>query len=118
VPQRELRRLAALRRLAVLGNTPDAYGQTWHLPCCDDRPTYREFVAMACEAFGRPVSYKVIGKWAFAAAGILSPRVREIRELLPRYEQDNLFDSSKFKRRFPQFEVTGYREGVRLIRQG
>lgn len=108
----------ASRGLAVLGNTPDAYGQTWHLPCCDDRPTYREFVAMACEAFERPVSYKVIGKWAFAAAGIFSSRVREIRELLPRYEQDNLFDSSKFKGRFPEFEVTEYREGVRLIRQG
>lgn len=108
----------ASRGLAVLGNTPDAYGQTWHLPCCDDRPTYREFVAMACEAFERPVSYKVLGKWAFAAAGIFSPRVREIRELLPRYEQDNLFDSSRFKRRFPEFEVTEYREGIRLIRQG
>jgi nucleoside-diphosphate-sugar epimerase len=108
----------ASRGLGVLGNTPDAYGQTWHLPCCDDRPTYREFVAMACEAFATPVSYKVIGKWAFAAAGLFSPRVREIRELLPRYEQDNLFDSSKFKRRFPELKITEYREGVRLIRQG
>lgn len=108
----------ASRGLAVLGNTPDAYGQTWHLPCCDERPTYRQFVAMACEAFGRPVSYKVIGKWAFAAAGIFSSKVREIRELLPRYEQDNLFDSSKFKRRFPEFDVMTYREGIDLIRAG
>ena len=107
----------ASRGLAVLGNAPDAYGQTWHLPCCDDRPTYRRFVTMACETFGSPVSYKVIGKWAFAAAGIFSPQVREIRELLPRYEQDNLFDSSKFKRRFPAFEVMTYREGISLIRE-
>ncbi|QSX79751.1 NAD-dependent epimerase/dehydratase family protein [Agrilutibacter solisilvae] len=108
----------ASRGLALLGNTPDAYGQTWHLPCCDDRPTYREFVTMACEAFGRPVSYKVIGKWAFAVAGIFSSQVREIQELLPRYEQDNLFDSSKFKHRFPEFEVMTYREGINLIRKG
>lgn len=107
----------ASRALAALGNAPDAYGQTWHLPCCDDRLTYREFVGMACEAFGVPVSYKVVGKWAFTAIGILSPQVREIRELLPRYEQDNLFDSTKFKRRFPEFEVTTYREGISLIRQ-
>ncbi|MFT3762260.1 MAG: NAD-dependent epimerase/dehydratase family protein [Pseudoxanthomonas sp.] len=107
----------ASRGLAVLGNAPDAYGQTWHLPCCDERPTYRQFVAMACEAFDRPVSYRVIGKWAFAAAGIFSPQVREIRELLPRYEQDNLFDSGKFKRRFPEFEVMTYREGINLIRK-
>ncbi len=43
--------------------------------------------------------------------------MREIRELLPRYEQDNLFDSSRFKRRFPEFEVMTYREGINLIRK-
>lgn len=107
----------ASRALALLGNTPDAYGQTWHLPCDDDRPTYRQFVTMACEAFGRPVSYKVLGKWAFAFAGLFSPQVREIRELLPRYGQDNLFDSGKFKRRFPEFEVTKYPTGVQVIRE-
>ncbi len=43
----------ASRALAALGNAPDAFGQTWHLPCCDDRPTYKEFVAMASEVFGQ-----------------------------------------------------------------
>jgi len=107
----------ASRALAALGNAPDAFGQTWHLPCCDDRPTYKQFVTLACEAFGRPVSYTVIGKWTLAAAGLFSSQVREIRELLPRYEQDNLFDSTNFKRRFPQFNVTSYREGLRLVQQ-
>jgi nucleoside-diphosphate-sugar epimerase len=107
----------ASRALAALGNTPDAYGQTWHLPCCDERPTYREFVAMACAAFARPVSYQVVGRWAFAVGGLFSPQVREIRELLPRYRQDNLFDSGKFKRRFPEFAVTAYRDGIARIRQ-
>jgi len=107
----------ASRGLARLGNTPDAFGQTWHLPCCDDRLTYREFVAMASKAFGREPAYGVVGKWTLTAAGLFSKQVREIRELLPRYEQDNLFDSTKFKRRFPEFEVTRYREGVELIRR-
>lgn len=107
----------ASRALAALGNAPDASGQTWHLPCCDDRPTYKAFVTMACEVFGREPSYSVIGKWALAAAGLFSKPVREIQELLPRYEQDNLFDSTKFKRRFPEFEVTTYREGLARIRQ-
>ncbi|NHB07962.1 NAD-dependent epimerase/dehydratase family protein [Burkholderia cepacia] len=107
----------ASRALATLGNAPDAFGQTWHLPCCDDRPTYREFVAMASEAFGRKPAYTVVGKWAFAAAGIFSKPVRELKELLPRYEQDNLFDSTKFKHRFPEFQVTSYRDGLELIRR-
>lgn len=91
----------ASRALALLGNTPDAYGQTWHLPCDDDRPTYREFVTMACEAFGRPVSYKVLGKWAFAMAGLFSPQVREIRELLPRYGQEQPVRFGQVQAPFP-----------------
>lgn len=105
----------ASRGLAFIGNTPDAFGQTWHLPCCDDRPTYRQFVTMACEAFGRPVSYKVLSKLSLDVAGIFSKPARELRELLPRYQHDNLFDSSKFKHRFPTFDVTTYREGIDLI---
>jgi len=105
----------ASRALAALGNAPDAFGQTWHLPCCDDRLTYQEFVAMASGVFGREPAYSVIGKWTLTAAGLFSKQVREIRELLPRYEQDNLFDSTKFKRRFPEFEVTTYRQGLELI---
>jgi len=107
----------ASRALALLGNTPDAYGQTWHLPCCDDRPTYRQFIAMASQAFGGNGSYTVVGKWTLALAGLFSKQAREIQELLPRYAQDNLFDSTKFKRRFPGFDVTSYGQGVELIRQ-
>lgn len=105
----------ASRALAVLGNTADAYGQTWHLPCDDARLTYHEFVTLACELFGRPVAYKVLGRWTLTAAALFSRRVRELRELLPRYGQDNRFDSTKFKRRFPEFKVTTYREGLTQI---
>ncbi|USU21446.1 SDR family oxidoreductase [Paraburkholderia fungorum] len=107
----------ASRALATLGNAPDAFGQTWHLPCCDDRPTYKEFVVMASQVFGREPGYSVISKWALTTAGLFSKQVRELRELLPRYEQDNLFDSTKFKRRFPEFAVTTYLEGLELIRK-
>lgn len=106
----------ASRALAVLGNAPDAYGQTWHLPCDDDRPTYRQFVTLASEVFGTDAAYRVVGKWALRAAGLVSKQARELRELLPRYERDNLFDSAKFKRRFPDFRVTTYRRGLELIR--
>ncbi len=105
----------ASRALATLGNTPGAFGQTWHLPCCDERPTYKTFVTMASRIFDQSPSYSVIGKWPLIIAGIFSKKVREIRELLPRYEQDNLFDSTKFKRQFPEFSVTTYKEGLELI---
>lgn len=106
----------ASRALAVLGNTPDAYGQTWHLPVDDDRPTYRRFVAMAAQAFGTNDRYTVIPQWALIAAGIVSPQAREIRELLPRYAHDNIFDASKFTKRFPEFAVTTYLAGLDAMR--
>lgn len=71
----------ASRALAALGNAPDAYGQTWHLPCDDDRPTYRQFVILACEVFGVAPSCQVIGQWTLTAAGLVSKQVRGLREL-------------------------------------
>jgi len=105
----------ASRALAALGNAPDAHGQTWHLPCDDNRPNYRQFVAWAAEAFGLAPHYSVISMFALKAIGLFKQDVREIEELLPRYEHDNLFDSSKFKQRFPDFEVTRYQDGLRQI---
>lgn len=105
----------ASRALAALGNADDAFGQTWHLPSCDDRPTYKEFVAMTGHALGSAAAYRILPKWLIVAAGFFSREVREIKELLPRYEHDNLFDSTKFKRSFNDFEVTDYRVGLELI---
>ncbi|KAF0845223.1 hypothetical protein [Nocardia caishijiensis] len=42
--------------------------------------------------------------------------MRELWELLPRYEVDKLFVSDKFKRAFPEFKVTTYAEGVPATR--
>lgn len=106
----------ASRAMALLGNTPDAYGQTWHLPCDDARLTYRQFIALAAEIFGADPGYTVLKRWQLRLAGLLNPTVRDAAELLPRYTVDNLFVSDKFKQRFPQFRVTTYREGLSAIR--
>lgn len=105
----------ASRALAALGNTPDAYGQTWHLPVDTSRPTYRELIQTAAVRFGTAATYAVIPKWLLSAATLVSPQARAIRELLPRYAHDNIFDSSKFASRFPEFEVTTFREGLDVI---
>ena len=107
----------ASRALALLGNTPDAFGQTWHLPVAEERPNYREFATMASEAFGQKPGYTVVPRWVLNAAGLFSPQVRELRELLPRYEHHNRFDSTKFRARFPEFAVTSYRDGLTIIRR-
>lgn len=105
----------ASRALAALGNTSDVFGQTWHLPCDDERLTYKQFVTLASQLLGQDATYKILGKLTLIAAGLISRQARELRELLSRYEHDNLFDSSKYKQRFPDFNVTTYRQGLTQI---
>ncbi|RGE45290.1 NAD-dependent epimerase/dehydratase family protein [Comamonas testosteroni] len=111
----------ASRALAALGNRPEAFGQTWHLPCDDERLNYRQLITVAAQAFGQAAHslprYRVLPQWALNAAGLFSSQIAELRELLPRYAQDNLFDSGKFKHAFPDFEITSYQHGLTLIAQ-
>lgn len=105
----------ASRAMALLGNTPNAYGLTWHLPCDDDRLTYHELIALAAKAFRTAPTYRVVKRWQLRLAGLASRSIRDAAELLPRYEVDNIFVSDQFKTRFPRFEVTTFREGVTAI---
>lgn len=106
----------ASRAMALLGNTSEAYGQTWHLPCDDDRLTYRAFIELAAEQFGTAPRYRILKRWQLRLAGLFSRTIRDAAELLPRYETDNIFVSDKFKTRFPGFRVTTFREGLASIR--
>ncbi len=106
----------ASRATALLGNTPDAFGQTWHLPVDDSHPTYAELIELASAVYGTSLRYSVVPKLAFRFGAIFNRRLRELQELLPRYAHDNVFDDSKFRRRFTGFEVTTYRQGIDQIR--
>jgi len=105
----------ASKAMALLANTPDAYGQTWHLPCDDNRLTSKAFVAEISNQLGRKITYSVMTPFVLKIVSLFVTMVRETKELFPRYQIDNIFDSSKFKKRFPDFQVTTYQEGIRSI---
>ena len=107
----------ASRATALIGNTPDAFGQTWHLPVDEIHPTYKEFIALASGIYGRELKYAVMPKFLFQIGSLFNKRVKELLELLPRYEHDNVFDDNKFRKRFPDFVVTTYREGIGQIKK-
>lgn len=75
----------ASRAMALIGNTPDAFGQTWHLPVDDSRLTYKQFVQLAASTFGKQPQYTLLKKWMLRLAGLFSARIRDAGELLPRY---------------------------------
>lgn len=105
----------ASKAMALLGNTPDTYGQTWHLPCDDKRLTYKDFIGEISKQLGKKIDYNVMGSMTLKAAALANKNLKETQELFPRYEVDNIFESSKFKKRFPDFKVTTYQEGISTI---
>ncbi|OMC31207.1 NAD-dependent epimerase [Mycobacterium sp. GA-1841] len=108
----------ASHAMGLIGNTPDAYGQTWHLPVDPNRLTYREMITIASEVTGRKIRFTTVPLMVFKLAGLVNEKAKEATELMPRYGVDNIFDTSKFAARFPKFRTTTYREGITEILNG
>ncbi|HNT94257.1 MAG: NAD-dependent epimerase/dehydratase family protein [Bacteroidales bacterium] len=102
---------------ALLGNTPDAYGQVWHLPT-DTRPvTGKEFISMIASEFGiKDPKISILPKWMLRPLGLFIPVMKEMPEMMYQYDRDYFFDSSKFTSRFG-IKATPYEEGVRVTCQ-
>ncbi|ATL41858.1 NAD-dependent epimerase/dehydratase family protein [Elizabethkingia sp. HX WHF] len=107
----------ASRATALIGNTPDAFGQTWHLPVDKSHPTYREFIRTASGIYGKDLKYSVVPKFVFSIGALFNKKMKELLELLPRYEHNNIFDDSKFRKRFPEFKITSYKQGIEQIKK-
>ncbi|TXD52524.1 MULTISPECIES: NAD-dependent epimerase/dehydratase family protein [unclassified Polaribacter] len=105
----------ASKAMALIGNTPDAFGQTWHLPCDDYRLTYKEILEEISKQLGRTIQYDILNSVTLKIASFFNNDIKETQELLPRYKIDNLFYSSKFKKKFPDFNITTYQQGIKNI---
>lgn len=97
---------------AILGNSPEAYDQIWHLPTDKKVLNGKEFIAMAAETFGAEEdNYNVLKKWMLAMAGIFNGVVKENMEMLYQFDSDYLFDSSKFEKAY-EMQATPYKLGM------
>ena len=105
----------ASKAMALIANHPETYGQTWHLPCDDNRLTYKEIISEISKQLGRTINYDVLNSFVLKIASLFNANSKETQELLPRYNINNIFDSSKFKNKFPNFKVTSYQEGIKTI---
>lgn len=101
----------AARSLALLGNTPSAYGQVWHAVTSKEPITGEQYVRIACELARRPYALQVAPRWLLMLMGIFVPVVRESIEMLYQFEHDYRFDSSKVERALG-LTATAYREGI------
>ena len=102
----------AARATALLGNTPDAYNQVWHLPTDKNTLTGREFIDLFAREMNASNKVSVMPVWLLKMLGLFIPILREMPEMMYQYDRDYFFDSSKFDKRF-NFKTTTYQEGVR-----
>lgn len=96
---------------AMLGNTPSAYNQVWHLPTDWNTLTGKEFLEMTAKAFGVKPGYMTVKKWMLQMIGLFNPIIKESVEMLYQNEVDYIFDSSKFDKKFG-FKPTSYEIGI------
>ncbi len=104
----------AAKATALLGNTPDAFNQVWHLPTDKNSLTGHEWVELFNKEMKTSKKAMVISMFLLRVLGIFMPLMREMPEMMYQYDRDYFFDSSKFEKRF-NFTPTAYEVGVRSI---
>lgn len=97
--------------VALLGNSSEAYGQTWHLPTTKELLTGADFVRLACQQAGHPYKLQVAPHWMLKIMGMFIPVLRENEEMMYQFDYDYHFDSSKIESTY-SLQPTTYREGI------
>ena len=103
------------RALAALGQSPAAFGQTWHLPTARDlgseAVTGKALTRVACTLAGQPDRLQVAPRWLLTVMGLFVPMLRENDEMLYQFAHDYRFDSSKVEKALG-WRATSYGEGL------
>jgi nucleoside-diphosphate-sugar epimerase len=103
----------AAKATAMLGNTPDAWGQEWHLPTTKERITNMEWIELIAKELGKEPRVQVVPAWMVKVLGVFIPVMREFPEMMYQNDRDYIFDSSKFEKHFgmsatsPAVGITG-----------
>jgi nucleoside-diphosphate-sugar epimerase len=104
----------AAKATALLGNAADAWNQEWHVPTTKEKLTNREWIGLIAKELGKEAKIQTVPAWMLRMLGIFVPVMREFPEMLYQYEQDYIFDSSKFEKRFGM-AATPPEEGIRNL---
>lgn len=105
----------AAKATALLGNTPDAFNQVWHLPTSDEKLTGNDWIQLFAESMHVKNKAMSVSTPIIRVMGLFNPLMKEMVEMMYQNNQDYYFDSTKFKTRFPEFKVTPYKDGVNEI---
>lgn len=104
----------AAKGTALLGNTNDAYNQVWHIPTTKEKLTNLQWIQLVASELKTEPKIQKIPVWMLNLLGIFSPIMKEFPEMLYQYDQDYIFDSTKFEKRF-SIKATPPKDGIRIL---
>ncbi len=104
----------AAEATAILGNTPDAYHQVWHLPASTTKLTGKQWIELIAKELNTKPKYNVLPGWLIGLMGLIMPIMKELKEMVYQYDRDYFFNSSKFEKRF-KFKPTDPIEAIKAI---
>lgn len=104
----------AAKATALLGNTIDAYNQIWHVPTTKEKLTNLQWIQLIADELKVEAKIQTVPVWMIKMLGLFIPIMREFPEMMYQYEQDYIFDSTKFEKRF-NFEATTPKDGIRTL---
>jgi len=107
----------AAKATALLGNTSDAYNQEWHVPTTKERITTLGWIELIAKELNTEAKVQKVPGWMINALGLFVPIMREFPEMMYQFEQDYIFDSSKFEKRFG-ITATSPAEGIKKMVAG
>ncbi len=101
------------KTVALLGNSEEAYNQTWHALTSTEKITGEELIRIAYEIMNMPnKGVQGMSKTGVRLLGLFIPVLREFVEMMYQFENDYIFDSSKASK-FLNENATFYKEGLR-----
>jgi nucleoside-diphosphate-sugar epimerase len=104
----------AAKGTAILGNTPDAYNQVWHLPTTNSRLLGIQWIDLIAKEMNAKPKYMVMPVWLMGIIGIFVPVISELKEMAYQYDRDYFFNSTKFEKKF-NFKPTSPIDGIQEI---
>jgi nucleoside-diphosphate-sugar epimerase len=107
----------AAKATALLGNTKDAYNQTWHLPTDQTRYTGQDWINIIAELTETNPKVSRLSPGMISFIGIFNSFMKEFREMNYQYDRDYFFDSSKFEKKFNYKPETARKAAEEIIKQ-
>jgi nucleoside-diphosphate-sugar epimerase len=102
----------AAKATAILGNTADAYNQVWHVPTTKEKITNFDWIGLIAKELNKEPKVQTVPTWMLHALGLFIPMMKEFPEMVYQYENDYIFDSSKFEKRFG-INATSPKDGIK-----